>query len=86
MCLQLGQKVAAISQTEESKQQNITWGMDAYCFEFDQQLTEQTTLLTNTEFADAEVYYLVPPQKQGITDKRSQHFLCWYSVFDQGRV
>lgn len=80
LCLQAGQQVTAISQTESSKQQNAALVLQAYCFDFDQQLTEQTTLLTNIEFANAKLYYLVPPQKQGITDKRSQHFLSWLSA------
>ena len=72
LCKVAGQEVIALSQTETSKQKNNALGLEAHCFDFDQPLSEQTSL-----FDGAEVYYLVPPQKQGIIDKRSQHVLDW---------
>ena len=77
LCMQSGQSVAAISQSEASKQQNVNLGADVYNIDLDQSSMERSALSDNIE--GAELYYLVPPQKKGITDHRTQNFLTWLS-------
>lgn len=72
LCIENAQEVVAISQTESSQKQNAELGANAICMDFDQPLHQANKL-----FDSAQLYYLVPPQKQGVTDLRSQQFLSW---------